>query len=287
MPVAIAVFVLAVVATGLWWFNRSAPIPSTPPKTTPAVGSCWDVDPSAVVATLPWPGSPVECANQHTAEVFYTGQVDHTLIKTVHGAKGQDAQIANVLIEAQARTGCTAHVQAYLGGPWRSAQLSVVPDFIAPKSDGFYACSVSQVSDPGGGQIVPRSGTLRGALTGSSAGIGIDCYAAGAGGALSFVPCTQDHTGEYVGLYAVTPFGAPYDGPKLQAAVTNGCQAILNGFLGLPAGATKRPDLRASFVGPTSSVTWVGSDQSFACYATASATMRGSIKGLGTRPLPH
>jgi hypothetical protein len=58
-------------------------------------------------------------------------------------------------------------------------------------------------------------------------------------------------------------------------------------FVGLPAGTSSRTDLRASYVGPTSSLTWVGSDQSFACYASASTPIRGSIKGLGTGQLPR
>jgi hypothetical protein len=32
---------------------------------------------------------------------------------------------------------------------------------------------------------------------------------------------------------------------------------------------------------------WVGSDQTFACYAMAAVPVRGSVRGLGTGPLPH
>jgi hypothetical protein len=126
---------------------------------------------------------------------------------------------------------------------------------------------------------VTRTATLHGA----AGDLGIDCTA----GAASFVPCSADHTGEYVGLYTVTPLGAPFNGPELQTAVTNGCQALLNGFLALPAGAANRSDLRSSYVGPTTSATWLGSDQSYACFATASTTITGTIKGIGTRPLPN
>ncbi len=85
----------------------------------------------------------------------------------------------------------------------------------------------------------------------------------------------------------MTPLGAAFNGPELQTAVTSGCQKLLDAFLGLPAGTPSRTDLRSSYVGPTTSATWLGSDQSFACYATAPATMHATVKGLGTRPLPH
>jgi hypothetical protein len=145
---------------------------------------------------------------------------------------------------------------------------------------------VTQVADPGGTRIVARTATLAGVLASpGAAALWIDCYAQDAAGALSFVACAADHKGEYVGMYTVTPLGAAFNGPELRDAVTKGCQGILNQFIGLPNGAPNRPDLQSSFVGPTTSATWLGSDQSYACYATASTTIVGSVKRLGTRPL--
>jgi hypothetical protein len=60
----------------------------------------------------------------------------------------------------------------------------------------------------------------------------------------------------------------------------------VRGYLGLPAGAD-RPDLSAGYVGPTTAQTWLGSDQTFACYAVATDRLRGTIRSLGTRPLPR
>ncbi len=288
MPVAVAVLVLAVIATALWWFNRSTAIPSALPKSAPAVGSCWDVDAHVISDTLPWPGDPVACTAPHTAEIFYTGQVDHALLKAAKTAKGSAAQVNDVLIQAEARSGCSGHVAAYLGGPWRGAQVSLIPTFLTPKADGFFACTLAQVSDPGGTHIVTRSASLKGAVTDpKAADITIDCYADAADGAPSFTPCAEAHSGEYVGTFTVTPLGAPYNGAELQTTVTQGCQSLVDRFVGLPAGAKSRTDLRASYVGPTSSLTWVGSDQSFACYASTSTPIRGSIKGLGTAGLPR
>ncbi len=285
LPAAIAVLVLAGIAIGLYFANRQAPIP-TSSATTPAIGSCWNVP--SISAAMPWSGAPVDCTAVHTAEIFYTGQADRSLIKDYRAAKpGQELQAASIVLQGEARSGCSGHANEYLGGPWRTAQVTIAPDFVGDPKDGFYACAVAQVSDPGGTVLVTRTATLKGALAGAdNTQLGIDCYTADAAGALSFVPCSAGHTGEYVGLYTVTPLGAPFNGPELQQAVTAGCQGILNSFLALPAGAPNRSDLRSSYVGPTTSATWLGSDQSYACFATAATAITGTIKSLGTRPLP-
>jgi hypothetical protein len=287
LPAIVAVVILAAVGTAFWLADRSAPIPSAMPSSAPAAGSCWNVAASALTSTLPWPGNAVVCTQPHTAEVYYRAQVDHSLITTYRSAKGQNQQAATVLMAAEARSGCTGHVSAYLGGAWRSAQLTIVPSFVAPEKDGFYACSVAQVTGPGGATPVSRTAPLAGALAGpETKTLGIDCFT-GAGTTATFIGCTERHTGEFIGLYTVTPLGAAFNGPELQGAVTSGCQTLLNQFLDLPTGTANRSDLQSSYVGPSTSADWLGSDQTYACYAYASSPMTGSVKGLGTRPLPH
>ena len=81
---------------------------------------------------------------------------------------------------------------------------------------------------------------------------------------------------------SVTPPGAPYNGPELQDAVTKGCASLLVTFLGLPAAGQNRSDLQSSSTSDRQSAdTWIGSDQTFACYAPASRTRRlhGSLEG--------
>lgn len=290
LPPAIAVVVVAVVVTVLWLANRTAPIPTTPPATAPALGSCWNVDANTATSLIPWTGaSPVACTATHTAEVFYVGQVDHDLIRTGRSAKGQDAQINTLLMGSEARAGCTAEASRFLGGSWRSARLSVYPAFVSPPGDGFYACSVAQTADPAGDQLVARTSTLSGAMGPSGdKSLAIDCVS-GTGtitSQLTFVPCAQEHTYEFVGLYTVTPLGAPYDKAQLSQAVNGGCTSLVNDFVGVPAGQT-RTDLRIEPVGPETAAQWVGSDQTFACYVSGSAPWKGTIKNLGTRPLPH
>jgi hypothetical protein len=285
LPPAIAVVVLAIVGTVLWLANRSTPIPTATPGSAPAVGSCWNVDSHAIGGSLPWPGSAVACATPHTAEIAAVAQVDQKLVRAAQRDKGQDAELNTFLMVTNARAKCLDKAGSYVGGAWRGAQLSVYPDFLAPAKNGFFACVVAQVADPGGTRVVTRTASLAGALSGNSGtSLGIDCVADADG--LAFVPCGKAHTSEFVGLYTVTPPGAPYNGSAIKNAVSAGCAQLVDSFLGLGAHQT-RPDLRVSEVGPDSANLWVGSDQTFACYASATTPWVGSLKGLGTRPLTH
>ena len=301
LPPAIAVVVIAVVGTVLWLANRSTPVSTTVPKVAPAVRSCWNVDSATIGRQLPWSGSPIACTAAHTAEIVSVGQVDQRLVRTAQKANGQDATVNSFVMATSARAACLEKVGSYVGGAWRGAQLTVYPDFVAPAKDGFFACVIAQVADPGGQRLVTRTASLAGALSGpGAASLGIDCVgdSTSAGGAaaspapsgaaaaagLSFVECGQPHTSEFVGLYTVTPANAPYNGPEIQKVVTAGCQQLVDSFVGVAAGQ-KRSDLRVSEVGPDSANLWAGSDQTFACYATASAPWSGSIKGIGTRGL--
>jgi hypothetical protein len=277
------------------------------PKAAPAVRSCWNVDSATIGRQLPWSGSPVACTAAHTAEIVSVGQVDQRLVRTAQKAKGQDATVNSFVMATSVRAACLDKVGSYVGGAWRGAQLTVYPDFVAPAKDGFFSCVIAQVADPGGQRLVTRTASLAGALSGpGAASLGIDCVgdstsagdsASVGGGAvspapsgtsaaagMSFVECGQPHTSEFVGLYTVTPANAPYNGPEIQKVVTAGCQQLVDSFVGVAAGQ-KRSDLRVSEVGPDSANLWAGSDQTFACYASASTPWSGSIKGIGTRAL--
>jgi Septum formation len=303
LPPAIGVVVIVIVGTVLWLANRTPSIPTTTPKAAPVARSCWNVDSATIGRQLPWSGSSVACTAAHTAEIVSVGQVDRQLVRTAQKAKGQDATVNSFVMATSARAACLDKVGSYVGGAWRGAQLTVYPDFVAPAKDGFFACVIAQVADPGGQRLVTRTASLAGALTGpAAASLGIDCVgdsssvAAGDGAlsqapsgtaaeaGLGFVECGQPHTSEFVGLYTVTPANAPYNGPEIQKVVTAGCQQLVDSFVGV-VGAQKRSDLRVSEVGPDSANLWAGSDQTFACYASASTPWSGSIKGIGTRAL--
>ena len=278
----VALGLLAVaVGAGVWWINRSEPIPTKPPANAPALGACWAVQPADAGQALPWPGSAVPCTSAHTAEVYHVGQVDRDLISRARGAKGDDATVATNLMYAQVRRACGVFASTYLGGNWHHDQLTLLANWIEPARDGFFGCALVQTTGPGGATYVTRTGSLK--------GIGDDPLAIGCvtrtGDAVRYASCTEPHTGEYVGSYTITPDNAPFNATAVAAAATKGCGKVALSYLGLPETAT-RSDLKVGYVGPTTAQTWLGSDQTFGCYASADTQLRGTVRNLGTRPLP-
>jgi hypothetical protein len=271
-----------VVGGAVWWVNRSEPIPTKLPANAPKVGACWAVDPAAAKGTLPWPGSARACSSAHTAEVFHVGQVDHDLISRARAAKGDDAKVATNFMYAEVRRACGGFASNYLAGNWHRDRVTLLANWIEPARNGFFGCALVQVTGPGGATYVTRGDSLKDA--GDTGPLAIACVTR-TGDAIRYASCEEQHTGEFVGSYTITPANAPFSGTAVTAAATKGCGLVALSYLGLPDNAT-RPDLRVGYVGPTTAETWLGSDQTFGCYASADAPLRGTVRNLGTRPLP-
>jgi hypothetical protein len=288
MPAAVAALVLAIVITGWWWVTRPAAVSTDAPKSLPAAGTCWSVDAATAAAQLPWAGaSATPCASAHTAEVIFSGQVPVNLVRNVRSAAdSQSKDVAKLVIIGTARASCLASASSYLAGSFRNARIAVFPDFATPADDGFYACVAAEVAGPDAAGLTPRESSLKGALSSPDAeALKIDCVRdADDGKSLLYVPCAESHTAEFVGLYTVTPLGAPFNQAAVAKNVTAGCRALVDSTLGLQVGQT-RADLRVSPVGPDTNALWFGSDQTFACYAAADHPWTGTLKGLGTRAL--
>lgn len=275
--------VLLLVAGGLiWWLHRPEAIPSKPGAGAPALGSCWNLDGTAARNAFPWPGTPVACTAPHTAEVYYLGQVDHDLIRREHSAKGDDKRVLDATMYASARHTCGSLATQYLGGSWHDGQVAVVANWVNPVSEGFFGCALAQVADPGGQKLTARTASLEGALSGAEKdALAVGCVDSAGG----YVACDQPHRSEYVGTYTVTPANAPFDATALASAVTTGCTQLVQSYLGAASGPA-RADVTVAYVGPTTAADWAGSDQTYACYAKTAVDVRGSIRNLGTRPLP-
>jgi hypothetical protein len=282
--IGLTVFVVlaALVAGVVYWLTRPDEVSAERPEGAPAAGSCWNVNEKVAETAFPWPGAPVDCAVPHTAEVFFVGQVDRQLAAKAARANGDEAKLQQNLMYAQARRGCTSLASAYLGGDWHTTRVQVVADWIKPASAGFFGCALVQAAAPASKRFVGRTASLRGA--GKGGGLDIGCVARDGGGEMTYVPCEEPHEGEFVGTYRITPPDAPFDVEKVRATATSGCTQAATAYLG-----GSRGDLRSGYVGPTTASDWLGSDQTYACYAltTGAAKLRGSLKGVGTGPLPH
>jgi hypothetical protein len=287
---AVVITLFAVVIFGAYWFTREPEprkIPTSPPAAAPAVGSCWQVDLAAAQRAMPWAGAPVDCAGQHTAEVYYVGQVGSDLLRQHDTAKGEELKIIDNLLYAQARRACVIQAPIYLSGAWHNARLQVLASWIEPATDGFYGCALAEVEGPAAQRLMSRQGGLKDALKSDDSPLGIECVSRGAGDALTYVTCDQAHDGEFVGSYTITPLDAPFDDAGVRNAAQRGCAELALKYLGI-TGAGSRTDLNAGSVGPKTASDWLGSDQTFGCYAMAvQGKLKGSIRGLGERPLPR
>ncbi len=275
--------VLAVLVGGaVWYINRTEPIPSKPPAGAPKAGTCFQVSPDQAQQAMPWPGGPVGCGSAHTAEVYFVGQVDHDLINQARKAKGDTAKVAMNLMFAEVRRACGAFASDYLGGDWHRNQLTLLANWITPAGNGFFGCALVQVTGPGGNTYVTRTASVKG--VGESGPLAIGCVTR-TGDAVRFASCDEPHTGEFVGTYQITPDNAQFDATAVAGAASKGCARATLEYLGLPDTGT-RSDLHVGYVGPTTASTWLGSDQVFGCYASSTTMMRGTLRNLGTRPLP-
>jgi hypothetical protein len=282
--VGIVTFValVGVVVGVVYWLTRPATVSADRPKAAPPQGSCWNVDTAAAAEAFPWPGSPVDCTGSHTAEVFHVGQVNRELAAKAASGKGDDAKITQNLMYGEARRACVVQAPAFLGGDWHAARVQVIANWIKPQRTGYFACAAVEATAPGSKRLVTRTASLRDALK-SPGGLGITCVAR-QGADLAYSSCDGPHAGEYVGGYTVTPQGAPFVEEGVRATVASGCGNLAAEYIGAP-----RTDLRPAYVGPLSAGDWLGSDQTFACYAmaTGAEVLSRSVKGLGTAPLPR
>jgi Septum formation len=285
---------LVVVIAGLYGLSRltaERTIPTTAPDNAPKAGSCWQVDEATAKQALPWPGISVDCNSEHTIEIFQIGQVGIDLIHRMDNAKGDDAKIVTNLLQAQVRRACVIQASVYLSGGWHNARLMVLASWIKPTGNGFYGCALAEVDGPGAQNFVHHKGSLKGSLKdGDAAPLAIGCVSRGAGDstdALTYIPCAQPHDGEFVGSYTITPLDAPYDDGAVKNTAQRGCSEVAAKYLGIQ-GTGGRTDLNAGSVGPKTASDWLGSDQTYSCYAMAAdGKLVGTIHNLGMKPLPR
>jgi hypothetical protein len=270
------------VAAGMYWLTDHKRPPedlaaAQQPADAPALGSCWRIDEVGVRQPMPWQRDlAIPCAATHPVEVFHIDRVDPELVVAAARAKGAAAAEHRDQMNLSARRTCESLASRYIGGPWRTAKVQVYTTWLRPERTGYFACALAFTDDPAGRRFAGYRGNMLGALGGgrSVSLAAIECVADG-----RFVGCAAQHTWEFAGTYAVTPLGGAFDA----AAVAKGCADVVAKYVG-----AARADLRARYVGPSLDTDWPGSDQTFACYVVVEdGLLRGSVRGIGSGPLPR
>ncbi|GAA2590168.1 hypothetical protein GCM10010399_20240 [Dactylosporangium fulvum] len=260
----------------------------------PQVGAC--LAGGAVSAFEPAAAllSVVDCAREHTVEVVAVG----TFTGPAAAAPAPPAWDSDPSRAAYAE--CDKAATAYAGGDWHTGRL--FPFYSVPKEPAWqggarqYVCGLAEAEDD---LFAPKARTdsLKGGLQGQRPFAltcvrlkGDDVSPEGfyrSVDAVTPVACAEPHDTEFVGTWTA-PAGAYPDAKRLNEIVSDGCYGRIATFLGISQlQLYERGDVYTFWTGLTASQ-WKLGDRVAHCFLNvASKTLlRGSVKGLGTKPLP-
>jgi hypothetical protein len=179
---------------------------------------------------------PVDCDRLHATETVHVGTFT-----------GADAQLTIVPTKtsparAAARTECETQAAAFLGQQLQDGLLKlrvVMPPQQAWNAGArWFRCDLTEITTVFGGKVAPRTGSLRGALAGTSP-LALSChepewdrndYLA----AIEPVDCSQPHRSEFVGAYTESD-GFDHDDFNVEDdAVHEKCLRMVASYAALP-----------------------------------------------------
>jgi len=223
----------------------------------------------------------IECDRPHTFEVYHRGQF------TGADAELDSAQAASDSVQVLAT--CVRAAREFLGGDHTEARVTL--DIIVPTERGWragerwYACVMAETTGSEG-RTVDRTGHLRDGLRGDQP-MRIACVDVTATAdvvkSVDYIRCDYLHAGEFVGADPVPDASDP------KTVARDACTRRAASYLGLaPTQLPARTDLTVFWTLPGEQG-WSVGDHSVACYLAEKGyqpVIRGSVKGIGARPLP-
>ncbi|MEV4483819.1 septum formation family protein [Micromonospora coxensis] len=229
---------------------------------------------------------PVDCARPHRAETLHVG--------TLTGAHARPATppASGSAARRAAHTECDRAVHRALGGDWRAGRLDLVVVLPSPEAwtggARWFRCDLSEVRGLDAPGAVPRTGSLRGALTGDG-DLRLRCFnprmADGAVAAMVPVACTARHHAEFVGVW-------PAEGVshaqlnRGDERVHQGCLRLIARYTGVPDDRTMRFRAGSIFYHPRERQ-WRDGNRGVQCFLWLDdRTLTRSLKGAGARGLP-
>jgi len=221
--------------------------------------------------------SPVPCSGPHLAETAmiadFPGSSPGSVAETYRG---------------QAFRECAKGVNGFLGGDWRTGWLVLQP--VLPSQEAWkggarwYRCDLAETS-PVDGDLVRRSGSLKGALKGSGK-VRMTCanptIKSGRVDAMHPVPCAGKHTAEFTGFFVSKRASAT---ALTEAEIAKGCHASIAKFAGIPDNGSI--ENRVGWLGfPPDDISWKLGDRAIRCFLWLNGErMTGSYRNAGTRKL--
>ncbi|GIG63309.1 hypothetical protein Lfu02_76810 [Longispora fulva] len=249
---------------------------------TPQAGTCRHA--ADVGATTPeasgfpptFGGRFAMCTKAHEIETFFVGRVSASL-------SAADA-------EKEVDGTCRVEADKFLGGPRGTGKVATTSyteenaDHLAKR---WFSCDVAEVGNAAGTTLVTRTGSLRGALAGTSPLL-LGCANSTTHDFVFLPDCAAAHTTEFAGLYTLADDAAPADDDARDRSVGAGCQKTVTDFLGWDQQTFETSDLiDVTFWGPKAAEVRDG-NRVFQCFVTTfkDRKLTGSVKGLGAGKVP-
>ena len=183
---------------------------------------------------------------------------------------------------------CSKRVTTFLGGDWRTGWLVLQPVLPSPQAWAggarWYRCDLVETS-PVDGDLVRRSGSLKGSLAGAGK-VRMTCADPSVAGervaAMRPVACAKAHTAEFAGIFESRRSSVA---ALTASEMEKGCHRAIAKFTGIPADNSVRN--RVGWLGfPPDDASWKLGDRAVRCFLWLNGErMTGTYKNAGTRKL--
>ncbi|MGC5019474.1 septum formation family protein [Micromonospora sp. DT47] len=230
--------------------------------------------------------NPVDCAEPHRAETLHVG----TLTGANAGQGTPPAAGSRAILAARAE--CDRQVRRAVGADWRAGRLGLALVFPSPQAwtggARWFRCDVSEIKsldEPGAN---PRTGSLKGALTGDS-GLKLGCFNPKVERddieAMVPVPCATKHHAEFVGVWQA-PAISFAEFTRTSTRTHKGCRQQIAKYTKVPNNSDLQFRAGSIFYHPNERE-WKDGNRGVQCFLWVSnRNLTRSLKGAGTRALP-
>ncbi|MFG1953232.1 septum formation family protein [Micromonospora sp. NPDC048830] len=259
------------------WKGMAAPAPFVP-----AVGTC---HPAVQEVGYLSAYNPVDCGTSHRVETIHVGTVTGAAADRSTPPAAGSAGIKAVRAE------CDREVNKAVGADWRSGRLflsTVFPSRQAWKGGArWFRCDLNEVESVDDSSVVPRTASLKGALSGNSP-LAHRCFQPKIKNStvdeMTAVPCTRKHRAEFVGVYQAPDVAFnQIDNNRLR--IHRGCRSLIASYVKVPNNGDLEYRAGTIFYHAFEAA-WTDGNRGVQCFLWVDRDLTRSLKGAGTKGLP-
>ncbi|MGW1061250.1 septum formation family protein [Micromonospora sp. NBC_01412] len=229
--------------------------------------------------------NPVDCGTTHRVETIHVGTLTGPAAELSAPPPAGSAGIKTIRAE------CDREVNKAVGADWRGGRLflsTVFPSRQAWEGGArWFRCDLNEVESVDDSSVVPRSGSLKGALTGSSTLV-YRCFnpklVKDDIKSMAPTPCTSKHRSEFVGVYRA-PDVAYNQLDKNRLRIHRGCRSLIASYAKVPDNSDLQYRAGTIFYHP-SEEEWKDGGRGVQCFLWVDRNLTRSVKGAGAKLLP-